>query len=150
VCSVSLIVDFIKYPEDGGDTSLQNVGLHNIYTAAHPRRRQSPYYCHYSQLTLWCIAFSFVYYLLKRTLLVANLRQMNSVHVISFISLTFTLILSSHLLNNSVARTKSGNANRNLVACIHRSVAFLKSEDYNIIKSYSYLIFYTSMSFVRN
>jgi hypothetical protein len=25
-----------KYPEDGGDTFLRNVGLHNIYTAPHP------------------------------------------------------------------------------------------------------------------
>jgi hypothetical protein len=29
------------YPEDGGDTSLRNVCLHNIYTAPHPRRQHS-------------------------------------------------------------------------------------------------------------
>jgi hypothetical protein len=29
------------YPEDGGDTFLRNVGLHNIYTAPHPRRQSS-------------------------------------------------------------------------------------------------------------
>jgi hypothetical protein len=29
------------YPEDGGDTFLRNVGLHNIYTAPHPRRQHS-------------------------------------------------------------------------------------------------------------
>jgi hypothetical protein len=31
--------NFIKYPEDGGDTFLRSVGLHNIYTAPHPGRR---------------------------------------------------------------------------------------------------------------
>jgi hypothetical protein len=28
-------------PEDGGDTFLQNVGSHKMYTAPHPRRRHS-------------------------------------------------------------------------------------------------------------
>jgi hypothetical protein len=31
----------IVYPEDGGDTSLRNVGSHKSYTAPHPRRRHS-------------------------------------------------------------------------------------------------------------
>jgi hypothetical protein len=31
----------IFYPEDGGDTFLQNVGSHKIYTASHPRRQHS-------------------------------------------------------------------------------------------------------------
>jgi hypothetical protein len=31
------------YPEDAGDTFFQNVGSHKIYTAPHPRRRQSSY-----------------------------------------------------------------------------------------------------------
>lgn len=66
---------------------------------------------------------------------------MNSAQVISFISLTFILILSSRLrlglqskaiaglymLSNSLARTNSENAHRDLVARIHRSLAFLKS-----------------------
>jgi hypothetical protein len=47
------------------------------------------------------------------------------------------------VLSNFLARTKSENAHHNLVACIHLSVAFSKSEDYKIIKSYSCLIFYT-------
>jgi hypothetical protein len=29
------------YPQDGGDKFLRNVGLHNVYTASHPRRRHS-------------------------------------------------------------------------------------------------------------
>jgi hypothetical protein len=29
------------YPEDGGDIFLRYVGLHNIYTAPHPRRRRT-------------------------------------------------------------------------------------------------------------
>jgi hypothetical protein len=32
---------FIKYPEDGGDTFLRNVGVHNVYTAPHPITRHS-------------------------------------------------------------------------------------------------------------
>jgi hypothetical protein len=28
-------------PEDGGDTFLRNVELHNIYTVPHPKRRHS-------------------------------------------------------------------------------------------------------------
>jgi hypothetical protein len=40
----SSLTDFFLlffYPEDGGDTFLQNVGLYNIYTAPHLRRRHS-------------------------------------------------------------------------------------------------------------
>jgi hypothetical protein len=29
------------YPEDRGDTFLRNIGSHKIYTAPHPRKRQS-------------------------------------------------------------------------------------------------------------
>jgi hypothetical protein len=32
---------FSFHPEEGGDTFLRNVCLHNIYTAPHPRRRHS-------------------------------------------------------------------------------------------------------------
>jgi hypothetical protein len=39
----SSLADFSFYPEDGADTFLRNVGLHNIYTAPHPRRRHSSY-----------------------------------------------------------------------------------------------------------
>jgi hypothetical protein len=34
----SYLADFFIYPEDGGDTFLRNVCLHNIYTAPHHRR----------------------------------------------------------------------------------------------------------------
>jgi hypothetical protein len=34
------LADFF-YPEDGGDTFLQNVGSHKTHTAPHPRRRHS-------------------------------------------------------------------------------------------------------------
>jgi hypothetical protein len=37
----SRIFPFFFYPEDGGDMFLRNVGLYNIYTAPHPRRRHS-------------------------------------------------------------------------------------------------------------
>jgi hypothetical protein len=35
------VFSFFFYPEERGDTFLLNVGLHNIYTAPHPRRRHS-------------------------------------------------------------------------------------------------------------
>jgi hypothetical protein len=41
-CSCWFLACGFLYPEDGGDTFLQNVGLHNIYTAQHPRRQHSP------------------------------------------------------------------------------------------------------------
>jgi hypothetical protein len=37
----SSLADFFFYSEDGGDVFLQNVGLHNIYTASHCRRWHS-------------------------------------------------------------------------------------------------------------
>jgi hypothetical protein len=37
----SQIFLFSFYPEDGSDTFHRNVGLYNIYTAPHPRRRHS-------------------------------------------------------------------------------------------------------------
>jgi hypothetical protein len=37
-CSRWFLVRGYFYPEDGGDTFLRIVGLHNIYTAPHPRR----------------------------------------------------------------------------------------------------------------
>jgi hypothetical protein len=40
-CSGWFLVRGFFYPEDGGDTFLQNVGSHKIYTAPHPRRRHS-------------------------------------------------------------------------------------------------------------
>jgi hypothetical protein len=40
-CSRWLLARGFFYPEDGGDTFLQNVGSHKIYTAPHPRRRHS-------------------------------------------------------------------------------------------------------------
>jgi hypothetical protein len=36
-CSRWYLTGFL-YPEDGGDTFLRNIGLHNIYTTPHPRR----------------------------------------------------------------------------------------------------------------
>jgi hypothetical protein len=41
ICSRWFLASGFFYPEDEGDTFLQNVGSHNIYTAPHPRRRHS-------------------------------------------------------------------------------------------------------------
>jgi hypothetical protein len=40
-CLRSFLARGFFYPEDGGDIFLRNVGLHKIYAAPHPRRRQS-------------------------------------------------------------------------------------------------------------
>jgi hypothetical protein len=40
-CSRWFLTRGFLYSENGGDTFLRNVGLHNIYTAPHPRRRHS-------------------------------------------------------------------------------------------------------------
>jgi hypothetical protein len=40
-CSRWFLVRGFFYPEDGGDTFLQNVGSHKNYTAPHPRKRHS-------------------------------------------------------------------------------------------------------------
>jgi hypothetical protein len=40
-CSRWFLARGFFYPEDGGDTFLRNVGSHMIYTAPHPRRRNS-------------------------------------------------------------------------------------------------------------
>jgi hypothetical protein len=44
ICSRWFLARGFFCPEDGGDTFLRNIGLHNIYTASYPRRRNSlPY-----------------------------------------------------------------------------------------------------------
>jgi hypothetical protein len=40
-CSRWFLARGYLYPEDGSDAFFRNVGLHNIYTALHPRRRYS-------------------------------------------------------------------------------------------------------------
>jgi hypothetical protein len=40
-CSRWFLARGLFYPEDGGDTFLRNVGSHKIYTAPHPRSRNS-------------------------------------------------------------------------------------------------------------
>jgi hypothetical protein len=40
-CSRWFLARGFFYPEDEGDGYLRNVGLHKIYTVAHPRRRHS-------------------------------------------------------------------------------------------------------------
>jgi hypothetical protein len=42
-CSRWFLARGFFYPEDGGDTFLRNVGSHKIYTAPHPRRRNSSF-----------------------------------------------------------------------------------------------------------
>jgi hypothetical protein len=42
----------LSFPEDGGDTFLQNIGSHKIYRAPHPRRRHS---CKYLVMLLQLI-----------------------------------------------------------------------------------------------
>jgi hypothetical protein len=42
-CSRWFFARGFLYPEDGGDTFLRNVGSHKMYTAPHPRRRNSSY-----------------------------------------------------------------------------------------------------------
>jgi hypothetical protein len=41
ICSRWFLAREFYYPEDGGDTFLRNVGSHKIYTAPHPRKRNS-------------------------------------------------------------------------------------------------------------
>jgi hypothetical protein len=52
---VSRWVANFLYPEDGGDMFLRNFDLHDIYTALHPRKRDSSY-------------FSYVYYIVVVTM----------------------------------------------------------------------------------
>jgi hypothetical protein len=40
-CSHWYLARVFFYPEGGGDTFLQNIGSHKIYTVPHPRRRHS-------------------------------------------------------------------------------------------------------------
>jgi hypothetical protein len=41
-CSCWFLTRGFIYPEDGGDTFLQNIGSHKNYMAPHPRKRHSP------------------------------------------------------------------------------------------------------------
>jgi hypothetical protein len=44
----SSLAEFL-YPEDGGDKFIRNVGLYNIYTAPHPKKRHSPMMMKFTQ-----------------------------------------------------------------------------------------------------
>jgi hypothetical protein len=38
---------YFFYPEDGGDTSLRNIGFYKTHTLPHPRRRHFPIFVHF-------------------------------------------------------------------------------------------------------